>query len=371
MVMVGRGADPSVIRRGRMCLSAGAVGGKAGTRLGIGAGGVFSGAVRSRRETTEACAAREGSVPTESADKEGALDGVGPQPTSSLQLMGFQVKQVMQAFARQVNTAHLTMLLVGSSLAGGLVFTPPAAAHVGAHVSVPAAGSGVGHVIASAWSGLLAGVLHTLTGPDHLAALAPLTIGRSRLHASLLGGLWGCGHNTGQLAFGALFLLLRERLPFGMDVISQWGQAIVGVTLMTIGILGACEAREMGNPAELKAVGAAATPYAGDKASSPDSKVSIGTFATGVIHGLQPDALLIMLPALAMKRLAACAFLGTFLSGTVLAMAAYTAFIGAGSSAISRKAPWMTQRISLFSAGVAVVVGVGLIASAATGIDFL
>jgi hypothetical protein len=58
---------------------------------------------------------------------------------------------------------------------------------------------------------MLAGVLHTLTGPDHLAALAPLTIGRSRAQSTLLGGLWGCGHNTGQILFGMVFLV-RARL---------------------------------------------------------------------------------------------------------------------------------------------------------------
>ena len=45
----------------------------------------------------------------------------------------------------------------------------------------------------SAWAGLLAGCLHTLTGPDHLAALAPLTVGPSRAQNALMGALWGCG----------------------------------------------------------------------------------------------------------------------------------------------------------------------------------
>lgn len=68
-----------------------------------------------------------------------------------------------------------------------------------------------GGVMASAWTGLIAGGLHTLTGPDHLAALAPLCIGRSRLQSFSVGALWGCGHDAGQVIFGIIFLLLKDR----------------------------------------------------------------------------------------------------------------------------------------------------------------
>jgi hypothetical protein len=65
--------------------------------------------------------------------------------------------------------------------------------------------------VRSAWAGLAAGCLHTLAGADHLAALTPLTIGRSQLRASLLGALWGFGHSTGQLILGLLMVLLKDR----------------------------------------------------------------------------------------------------------------------------------------------------------------
>ena len=73
-------------------------------------------------------------------------------------------------------------------------------------------------LLASAWTGLVAGCLHTLTGPDHLAALAPMSIGRTRLQSAWMGALWGCGHDAGQLLFGLLFLLLKDRLH--MDLLS-------------------------------------------------------------------------------------------------------------------------------------------------------
>ncbi len=63
----------------------------------------------------------------------------------------------------------------------------------------------------SAWAGLAAGCLHTLAGADHLAALTPLTIGRSHFKASLMGALWGFGHSTGQLILGLLMVVLKDK----------------------------------------------------------------------------------------------------------------------------------------------------------------
>lgn len=98
---------------------------------------------------------------------------------------------------------------------------------------------------------------------------------------------------------------------------------------------------------------------------------AVGTYVTGVIHGLQPDALLVLLPALALPSNAAAAYLATFLAGTVMAMASYTFFIGVSSSAISRHNPHFVKRISQGSALIAVVVGISLLIGAVTGIDIL
>lgn len=47
-------------------------------------------------------------------------------------------------------------------------------------------------------------------------------------------------------------------------------------------------------------------------------RFSLGTYFTGLIHGLQPDALLVLLPALALPSGPAAAYLGTFLVRTLL-----------------------------------------------------
>lgn len=57
---------------------------------------------------------------------------------------------------------------------------------------------------------------------------------------------------------------------------------------------------------------------------------SLRTLFTGIVFGLQPDALFVIVPALALpSKLAAMAYIFMFVFGTVAAMGSYTAFIGA------------------------------------------
>lgn len=56
---------------------------------------------------------------------------------------------------------------------------------------------------------------------------------------------------------------------------------------------------------------------------------SLGIFATGVVHGCNPDALFVIIPALTLPtKLAAMTYTVMFVLGTVGAMGGYTALIG-------------------------------------------
>ena len=61
----------------------------------------------------------------------------------------------------------------------------------------------------------------------------------------------------------------------------------------------------------------------------------VWTLITGIVYGLQPDALFVIIPALALpSKLAAAAYIGMFVVGTVAAMGSYTAFIGKSASQV-------------------------------------
>ncbi|PKI52449.1 hypothetical protein CRG98_027141 [Punica granatum] len=93
-------------------------------------------------------------------------------------------------------------------------------------------------------------------------------------------------------------------------------------------------------------------------------KVGFATFATGIVHGLQPDALMIILPALALpSRVAGAAFLVMFLVGTVVAMGSYTVFIGSCSEALKERVPRITEKLTWASSLVAIGLGLAIFIS--------
>jgi hypothetical protein len=127
--------------------------------------------------------------------------------------------------------------------------------------------------------------------------------------------------------------------------------AAVGVVLILIGGLGLKEAREWDDGVE-----------AGDEATSTSSQFCLKTLCTGVLSGMHPDALLLCLPALALRtRLAGLIFLSAFGAGTLVAMGGYAAALHSACHAFGDRA---VRRISVVSSGVAVVVGAAVCASA-------
>lgn len=233
----------------------------------------------------------------------------------------------------------------------------------------------------SAWAGLAAGFLHTLCGPDHLAALAPLTIRHSRGTASALGALWGFGHSTGQLILGLVFVLLKERFHDFAPALSRWSGVVVGLTLVAIGVMGLYETYVEGNSEEGGGGHGGELPLAlagadgnggngGGKAGKGGSAGLVATtYATGIVYGLQPDALFVVIPALALPtKLAAVAYCAAFVVGTVAAMGGYTAAISTSSSALTKDRPWLQAHLSAVASAVALGVG-ALVLAAGLGLN--
>jgi hypothetical protein len=188
-------------------------------------------------------------------------------------------------------------------------------------------------MLAATLAGLAAGLIHVLSGPDHLAAVAPLAGGRGR--AWRAGFLWGLGHSGGVLAVGLLALALRGALP--IDALSSWSERIVGVTLVGIGLWGFT--RVLRGPIH--------------------SHVHVrAAAAVGVLHGVAGSShFLGVLPALALPSAAASlGYLSGFAFGTVAAMSGFAYGLGliGGSDDASRHRRWLLSA----SSAIAIVVGV-------------
>ncbi|XP_044982655.1 uncharacterized protein LOC123449480 [Hordeum vulgare subsp. vulgare] len=261
----------------------------------------------------------------------------------------------------KASTAALVLLMTLTASAFHSSIPHPAYASV--QTVIKSGGLLSTELLSSGWAGFFAGCLHTLSGPDHLVALAPLSIGRSRLESGLVGALWGCGHDAGQIIFGLLFLLLKDRLH--IEVLRIWGTRVVGLTLLMIGATGIREASEVQESGLiLEGVDmSGGEPLQQSPAVAPrKKKVGFTTFATGVVHGLQPDALLMVLPALALpSRFAGAAYLGMFLVGTVFSMGSYTAFVGSCSEALKDRIPKITEKLTWAASLVAVCMGLALL----------
>jgi hypothetical protein len=195
-------------------------------------------------------------------------------------------------------------------------------------------------------SGLLAGAVHVVTGADHLAALLPLSIGRRR-GAWALGARWGLGHSLGVIVIGALAVAFKARFDLGL--VEAWGERLVGVLLIAIGLLGLRRALRVtlhAHPHDHDGKAHAhlhlhtAAEQGHEAGSHPGQAPRHGhtAFFAGTLHGVAGTAhLLGVLPALALPGLlASSTYLLAFAAGTVAAMAAFAALVGEGSARMAR-----------------------------------
>lgn len=103
------------------------------------------------------------------------------------------------------------------------------------------------------------GIVHVLTGPDHLSAIATLT-GSNISHRSgsafLLGAKWGIGHSFGLIVVGGVLIAIEESSSewIGMDEkLSQVLESFVGVFMIGLGFYSlrrACQHRRGFRPGE-------------------------------------------------------------------------------------------------------------------------
>lgn len=184
-----------------------------------------------------------------------------------------------------------------------------------------------------ALTGFVAGLVHVLSGPDHLAALAPFSVDRPR-RALVVGLQWAIGHTCGVALIAAGSFFLREVVP--MDLISGFSERAVGVLLIGIGLWGLkkafatrIHAHEHTHDGEhhthihVHGTGHAET----EPRFHLHSHAALGI---GTLHGLAGGShLLGVLPALALpSRWAAVTYLAAYGLGTLGGMGLFSSALG-------------------------------------------
>lgn len=178
-------------------------------------------------------------------------------------------------------------------------------------------------------TGALAGAFHVLSGPDHLAAVAPLAA-LDRKRGWVAGWTWGMGHASGVVAVAVIAVLLRDSLP-PVETISAWSERLVGGALIALGLWGLRQSTRLrsGEHAHHGLVHDHLHVQTG-----PQWAKRLGhahaSFYLGVLHGLAGSSHFFgVLPALALPtRAAALLYIAAFGVGTVAAMSAFAAVIG-------------------------------------------
>ena len=222
-----------------------------------------------------------------------------------------------------------------------------------------------GHsIVIAALSGLVAGLIHVFSGPDHLAAVAPMSV--DQRHGGWTTGFrWGLGHASGVILVGVLSLLLRELLPVAW--LSSWAERLVGVVLIGIGLWGIRKAftnrvhtheheHDGRSHQHIHVHGpACAHPHREAKAHSHTH----AAFAVGTLHGLAGSShFLGVLPALAFpSRFQAVGYLAAYGVGTVFAMAAFSSLVSLAANKLAFSGARAYRALMAGCSTAAVVIG--------------
>ncbi|MGB5402724.1 sulfite exporter TauE/SafE family protein [Robiginitalea sp.] len=189
-------------------------------------------------------------------------------------------------------------------------------------------------------SGLLAAMLHVISGPDHLAAVTPFAIARKK-KAWKIGLIWGLAHLTGMLAIGFLFLLFREAVP--VEEISAYSEQLVGLVLILVGIWALYSVFTKKGVHSHTHIHDSDSPYLHKHPHSHEGSAThththakepgnhqVAAFSIGFLHGLAGVAhFLLFLPVLSFDSQGeAVSYISGFGAGTVVAMTVFTLVLG-------------------------------------------
>ena len=196
-------------------------------------------------------------------------------------------------------------------------------------------------------SGAVAGVTHVLSGPDHLAAVAPLAVER-RGRAWTTGVRWGLGHACAVILVGILCLWLRGLLP--LELLSSWAERFVGIGLIGIGLWGTGKALSKHVHAHEHAhdghrhvhihLHSHRTAHRRGSGEAKPHAHAHAAFALGALHGLAGSSHFFgLLPALAFPTTTqAVGYLSAYGLGTIAAMAGFSWVINWVGKAFSFRA---------------------------------
>jgi hypothetical protein len=203
-------------------------------------------------------------------------------------------------------------------------------------------------------SGAIAGAYHVLSGPDHIAAVAPLALD-ARSRSWRTGCTWGIGHASGVVVVAVAAIFLRDALAIGDT--AAWGERLVGGALIALGLWSVARAARVQTtphahgPLHHRHVAVQAGPVWARRLGHAHA-----AFLVGTLHGVAGSSHFFgVLPALALPTTqASLVYVAAFGVGTVLSMTAFAGAlgrVGPHSTALSHRALMGTTGVLAIAVG--------------------
>ena len=174
-------------------------------------------------------------------------------------------------------------------------------------------------------TGLIAGIIHVVSGADHLIAMAPSSITSPK--AALKNGLsWGLGHSSGVLLLSILAIFFKDFTH--LNKFSYFAEFMVGISLLVIGIIAIKNSFKLNihshSHQHKNGISHNHLHYHNSR-NKKHNRHSHALASLGVLHGIAGGShLLAVIPALALPFQEAFAYLVSYLIGSLLVMSFFT-----------------------------------------------
>ncbi len=202
-------------------------------------------------------------------------------------------------------------------------------------------------MLISILTGLAAGAVHVIAGPDHLLAIAPTAFQTPR-RALRNGIAWGLGHSAGIMSLCLIAILLKDLTH--IETMSSFAELAVGIILLYLGFLA------IKTSLRLK-IHAHQHKHALDEShkhlhlhfgsNQKHNQHSHAFTSLGVLHGFAGGThLLAVIPALAMPPMDSFLYMSSYLFGSIITMSIVVFTMSLATLKAGRKILPMTMRLT-------------------------
>ena len=204
-------------------------------------------------------------------------------------------------------------------------------------------------------TGILAGLIHVLSGADHLIAMAPSAINSPKI-ALKNSFSWGLGHSSGVVILTVLAIFIKDITP--LNRFSNIAELLVGISLLFVGLFAIKNSFQLSihSHSHKHENGFYHRHYHFHfNEHKNTNKHSHALTGLGLLHGIAGGShFLAILPALALSLTNACAYLVSYLIGSLISMNLFTCLISFTTFNIGQK---FIKRLIVFAGGLSFSMG--------------